>query len=67
MALVGVTEAAAILGWDRRKVSTYIKRGVFPEPLQRLAGGPVWQQETIEQYRDNLASRPRRTRLQKGE
>ena len=31
--LVGVSEAAAILGWDRRRVATYVSRGAFPEPV----------------------------------
>lgn len=50
--LVGVAESAEILGWDRRKVSTYIKRGVFPEPVQRLRSGPLWTRKQIDEYRD---------------
>lgn len=51
--LVGVSEAAEILGWDKRRVSTYINRGVFPEPIQRLASGPIWTKKQIEDYRDS--------------
>src|SRR2546425_4219437 len=40
--LAGVTEAAQIMGWDRRRVFTYIRRGSFPEPLQGLASGRGW-------------------------
>src|SRR4029453_18753715 len=29
--VVGVSEAATILGWDRRRVATYVSRGAFPE------------------------------------
>lgn len=46
--LVGVTEIAERLGWDRRRVSTYIARGSFPEPLAKLAGGRVWRWEDVE-------------------
>ncbi|MGZ4138150.1 MAG: hypothetical protein ACXVPX_11345, partial [Actinomycetota bacterium] len=31
-AIVGVAEAAAILGWDKRRVATYVERGSFPAP-----------------------------------
>lgn len=48
--LVGLAEAPEILGWDKRKVSTYIKRGLFPKPLTRLASGPVWTYKQIENY-----------------
>ena len=40
--LAGVAEAAGIMGWDKRRVITYIDRGSFPEPLQSLASGRVW-------------------------
>lgn len=48
--LVGVAEAAAILGWDKRRVITYVDRGRFPEPLARLAGGRVWRREDVEAW-----------------
>jgi hypothetical protein len=48
--LVGVTEAAAILGWDRRRVITYVDRGKFPEPVARLASGRVWRRSDVEGY-----------------
>ena len=49
-ALVGVTEAAAVLGWDRRKLSVYHSRGLLPKPVARLAAGPVWCLDTILAY-----------------
>ena len=48
---LGVAETAELLGWDKRKVSTYLQRGVFPEPLQRLASGPIWTRKQIEEYK----------------
>ena len=49
-ALVGVAEAAAILGWDKRRVFTYISRDSFPEPVARLASGRVWRKQDIEEF-----------------
>ena len=49
-ALAGVSEVAEILGWDRRRVITYVDRGSFPEPIAALAGGRVWRREDIEAY-----------------
>jgi hypothetical protein len=49
-ALVGVAEAAAILGWDKRRIVTYADRGSFPEPVAALAGGRVWRREDVEAF-----------------
>jgi hypothetical protein len=49
-ALLGVAEAAALLGWDKRRVSTYVARGSFPEPLAVLAGGRVWALDDIKAF-----------------
>ncbi|WP_080833178.1 type I-C CRISPR-associated protein Cas8c/Csd1 [Cohnella massiliensis] len=49
--IVGYAEAAYILGWDKRKIGTYLQRGVFPEPIQRLASGPIWTRRQIEDYK----------------
>jgi hypothetical protein len=48
--LAGVAEAAELMGWDKRRVITYIDRGHFPEPLASLAGGRVWLREDVEAY-----------------
>jgi hypothetical protein len=62
--LVGVTEAASILGWDRRRVATYVRRGSFPEPVAELAGGRVWARDDVEgfarAFRARQAARLRR-------
>ncbi|MGG3181428.1 hypothetical protein ABEQ41_24630 [Priestia megaterium] len=49
--LVGVKEAGEILGWDRRKVSTYNLRGVLPKPVTNLSSGPIWLRKQIEYYK----------------
>lgn len=48
--VVGVAEAAEIMGWDKRRVITYIDRGSFPEPLTALASGRIWLREDVEAY-----------------
>jgi hypothetical protein len=49
-ALVGVAEAAAILGWDRRRVVTYVDRGSFPDAVAHLASGRVWRRRDVEAF-----------------
>ncbi|MEX0989310.1 MAG: hypothetical protein WD206_03300 [Actinomycetota bacterium] len=48
--LAGVAEAAAILGWDKRRVITYLDRGAFPQPLIALASGRIWLREDVESF-----------------
>ena len=60
--IVGVAEAAEIMGWDKRRVVTYIDRGHFPEPLTSLASGRIWLREDVEGY----AAEWRDRRAQKG-
>lgn len=63
--VVGVAEAAEILGWDKRRVVTYIDRGSFPEPITALASGRIWLREDVEDYaaqwHARLAARTART------
>ena len=61
--LLGVAEAAAYLGWDKRRVITYVDRGSFPEPLASLAGGRIWALDDVRAFRAAfLARRERRAR-----
>lgn len=55
--LAGVAEAAEVMGWDKRRVITYIDRGRFPEPVQSLASGRVWLRADVERYADDWHSR----------
>ena len=48
--LAGVAEAAQVMGWDKRRVVTYIDRGRFPEPIQSLASGRVWVRAEVEAF-----------------
>lgn len=60
--LVGVAEAASILGWDKRRVITYVDRGSFPEPVARLAGGRVWDRADVEAFHRAFLERQARRR-----
>jgi hypothetical protein len=48
--VAGVAEAAQVMGWDKRRVITYIDRGRFPEPVQTLASGRIWLREDVERF-----------------
>lgn len=65
-ALVGVAEAADLLGWDRRRVATYVDRGTFPEPVARLACGQVWRRDDVEAFGATRRTRRARPRARKG-
>lgn len=61
--LVGVAEAAEVLGWDKRRVVTYVDRGAFPSPLQGLAGGRIWALDDVRAFARAFRERQRaRTR-----
>lgn len=49
--VVGVTEVADILGWDRRKVGVYAHRGRLPTPIANLVSGRIWLRADIEAYK----------------
>lgn len=55
--LVGVAEAAEIVGWDKRHVITYLNRGSFPEPLESLASGRIWALDDVLEFRNSLEAR----------
>jgi hypothetical protein len=55
--IVGVAEAAEIMGWDKRRVVTYLDRGLFPEPLTSLASGRIWLREDVERYAEEWRER----------
>jgi hypothetical protein len=60
--LAGVAEAAEVMGWDKRRVVTYIDRGRFPEPLQSLASGRIWLRSDIEAFAEQWRGRQRMRR-----
>lgn len=57
--LAGVAEAARVMGWDKRRVITYIDRGRFPQPVQTLASGRIWRLTDVETFAAEWRSRQR--------
>jgi hypothetical protein len=55
--IVGVAEAAEIMGWDKRRVVTYLDRKQFPEELTSLASGRIWLREDVEAFADDWRRR----------
>lgn len=49
--LWGVHEIARELGIKRETVYYHLKRDGFPEPVARLAMGPVWRAEDVRAWR----------------
>jgi hypothetical protein len=64
--LVGVAEAAELLGWDKRRVITYVDRGAFPTPLASLAGGRVWALDDVREFARAFRARQRTRRRRLG-
>jgi hypothetical protein len=55
--VAGVAEAAGIMGWDKRRVVTYIDRGRFPEPIQALRSGRIWLRSDVERFAEEWRAR----------
>jgi len=51
--LLGFAEVVEFLGIPERTVARYMQREDFPEPLARLAAGPVWLRGDIDQWARN--------------
>jgi hypothetical protein len=60
--VAGVAEAAEVMGWDKRRVITYIDRGSFPQPIQSLASGRVWLRSDIESFAEEWRARQKHRR-----
>jgi hypothetical protein len=63
--LVGVAEAAELLGWDKRRVVTYVDRGSFPSPIAELAAGRVWLRADVETFARSFRRRQTRREIRR--
>lgn len=48
--LVGTTEISNMLGVSRQRVTQLAATPAFPEPVARLAAGPIWDRSDIEEW-----------------
>jgi hypothetical protein len=60
--LVGVAEAATMLGVSRQRVSELAEQPAFPAPLARLKAGPVWTAASMIRFTETWDRRPGRPR-----
>jgi predicted DNA-binding transcriptional regulator AlpA len=47
---MGITEIAKMLGVTRQRVHQLAKSYGFPEPVARLAQGPIWHATDVEEW-----------------
>ena len=47
---MGLTEIGALLGVSRQRAHQLANSYGFPEPVARLAQGPVWETDAIESW-----------------
>lgn len=48
--VAGFAEVAQIFGVTKRTARKYVGHATFPEPLGRLASGPVWRRADVEAW-----------------
>jgi predicted DNA-binding transcriptional regulator AlpA len=48
--LAGFAEVVEMLKVSRATATKYVKRPDFPEPIERLASGPVWRRADVEAW-----------------
>jgi predicted DNA-binding transcriptional regulator AlpA len=48
--LAGTAEVAEMFGVSKQTAVKYGQRADFPEPLDRLASGPVWRRDEVEAW-----------------
>ena len=50
LAVLGLSEVAALLGVSKRTASRYVSRDDFPAPAVELAMGPIWFEEDVKAW-----------------
>lgn len=50
MNLAGISEIGEMLGVSRQRAFQLAASKGFPEPLDRLASGPVWKRSDVERW-----------------
>ncbi len=61
--LAGLAEVAELLGVPKRTAARYVQRPDFPDPVDRLAAGPIWRRADVEAWgKERLPLPPGRPR-----
>lgn len=47
---VGLSEVAEVLHVSKRTALRYSQRGDFPDPVDRLAAGPIWRRTEVAEW-----------------
>lgn len=55
MRLIGTTQAAALLGISKQRLSQLRKAGRFPKPDGYVDNRPGWKRRTLEQWQEKRA------------
>ena len=48
--LLGFAEIVKFLGVPERTAARYVKRPDFPEPIVKLAAGPIWNRRDVDRW-----------------
>jgi predicted DNA-binding transcriptional regulator AlpA len=48
--LAGFSEVASICGVTKTTALRYVKRPDFPEPVGRVAAGPIWKASDVQEW-----------------
>lgn len=48
--LVGITEIAALRGISKQRIFQHAQKENFPEPIARLAMGPIWDEAKVIEF-----------------
>lgn len=60
--LLGVSEAAAVLGVSRQRLAEIRHKPDFPQPIFELAAGPIWLRPAVASWADTWERKPGRPR-----
>lgn len=57
--ILGLAEVCEMTGKTKNYINVYLERQKFPQPIKRLACGPLWLREQIQTWIDTPSPRGR--------